>query len=74
VTSCFDMNCPSGQTSVIEGSTTATDGCGECGIGTYSPGNDNTNCLPQVCPAGYIAAKIGARTEADGCEICPAGT
>jgi hypothetical protein len=28
------MNCPSGQKSVKEGSTTATDGCGECALGS----------------------------------------
>jgi len=68
------MNCPSGQKSVKLGSTTTTDGCGECALGSYSSGDDNTDCVPQVCPAGYKSAKIGARTETDGCEICPAGT
>jgi len=67
------MNCPSGQKSIIEGSTTAIDGCGECALGSYSSGDDNTDCVAQVCLAGYKAAKIGARTETDGCEICPAG-
>ena len=75
-TACLNMNCASGQTSLKEGSTTATDGCGECALGSYSSGDDNTNCLPQVCPAGYKAAKTGAHTATatDGCEICPAGT
>jgi hypothetical protein len=58
---------------VIEGSTTAPDGCGECALGCYSSGDENTNCLPQVCPAGHKAAKAGARTETDICEISVAG-
>ena len=66
------MNCPSGLVSVMEGSTTATDGCGECALGSYSSGDENTNCLPHVRPAGHKAAKVGARTETDGCEICVA--
>lgn len=46
------MNCPSGQKSIKSGSTTATDGCGDCEIGTYTLGDDNTNCIPQNCPPG----------------------
>jgi hypothetical protein len=58
----------------MEGSATATGGCGECALGSYSSGDENTNCLPHVRPAGHKAAKVGARTETDGCEICVAGS
>ena len=67
------MNCPSGQTSIKEGSTTATDGCGECALDSSSSGDENTESLPQVCPVCYKATKIGVRTENDRCKNCPAG-
>jgi hypothetical protein len=66
------MTCPAGEfaNSVIGGSTSATDGCTACGVGTYSLGGSATSCTAMNCPAGKIATASSATNATYGCVEC----
>jgi len=69
------MHCQAGFYSTIFGSTTLTDGCSNCPVGTFALAGSNV-CSNTSCAAGYFASTsaTGNTTATDGCSKCAAGS